>query len=166
MCGNVLVQSYIYSTKISFHEKEEHCLPICTTWSYDLESLTVRIRQLLNINIFQVPWPEHKKWKFYSYKVPLGAGWNGFFNTVIAWNQWSEENRWRNQLHFRFVSRLKFQLILLLGELLSDIGGIFGFFLGVSLLQCCSSFWSALNSEFSKQNFATSALKSNFWSIA
>ena len=31
--------------------------------------------------------------------------------------------------------------LLSLGELLSDVGGVFGFFLGINLLQCMTTVW-------------------------
>ena len=132
-CGNKIVREYIFSTKQRSHndEDEKDCQPACTRWSFDLRQITVTWScDHLTVSLISKT--------IFKYRDRNKDG-DRYFRR--KWQLTDDEIIYSTELEVEIseLKILKEEVVYTLGELLSDVGGVCGFFLGISLLQIYDS---------------------------
>ena len=108
------MERYIRSTKNEFPEDRGNCRPECVSWGFDIDHVT-----------YSDPVFHHEDMLKNRFGInPLMS----IFSTELS-------------LEFTDLKVIDEEVVYTLGELISDVGGILGFFLGLSLLQCLTEIW-------------------------
>ena len=116
LCGNKIVEQFIRNTKNEFPGSKEgvQCQPECVSWGFDIDHVTYSDPVFHNEEIL---------------KNRFGLSQNmSIFSTELS-------------LELSDLKVIDEEVVYTLGELISDVGGILGFFLGLSLLQCLTEIW-------------------------
>ena len=120
LCGNKIVEQFIRDTKNEFPDTKEPestkepCRPECVSWGFDIDHVTYSDPVFHNEEIL---------------KNRFGLAQNmSIFSTELS-------------LELSDLKVIDEEVVYTLGELISDVGGILGFFLGLSLLQCLTEIW-------------------------